>query len=431
MHLEFVNHASLIYEHEDIRLICDPWLEGTVFDGSWSHVSQSAFSYDDYKSISHIWFSHEHPDHFFPPNIKKIPEEYRRDITVLFKSTIDQKVVNYCRHLKFKDVVELEPGVAHELADDFSVVCQPFHDDSALIVFADGQTVMNVNDCVLDSEEKLQKMANLANGTVDVLLTQFSYANYVGESYAERRKHAEKKLREMSSQIDFFAPKFVIPFASFVYFCHEENFHMNDAINRIDAVHDHFRNMEGTQLIVLYPGDRWSVGTKHNSDDAISRYVADHDAISGPLVRTSPLEPEALHASAQEFHDRLATKVDYIQFLRTFRVIKPLRIYVTDLQRAYELSLDSFEELSSSTKQDCGIAMSSQTLSFCMKFDYGWNTTAVNGKFEILAPQALRSFQALTSLGDAMNHGRVTWGELRKGIQRRLKRGLKRPQQAA
>lgn len=431
MHLEFVNHASLIYEHDGIRLICDPWLEGAVFDNSWAHVAQSVFSYDDYESISHIWFSHEHPDHFFPPNIKKIPEEYRQNITVLFKSTIDQKVAGFCRHLGFKDVVELEPGVEHDLTDDFSVVCQPFHDDSALIVFADGQTVVNVNDCVLDSQEKLEKVWSLANGSVDVLLTQFSYANYVGETYAERRKHADKKLREMSSQIDFFAPKVVIPFASFVYFCHEENFHMNDAINRIDAVHDHFADLQGTKLVVLYPGDTWRVGAEHNSQEAVARYVADHDAISSPLVSTTSVAPETLHEAAGKFHDRLKTKVDYIQVLKTFRVIKPLRIYVTDLQRAYELSLDSFAELGSCAKTECGIAMSSQTLNFCMRFDYGWNTTAVNGKFEILAPQALRSFQSLTSLGDAMNHGRVTWGELRKGIQRRLTRSLKRPQQAA
>ncbi len=48
MKLEFVNHASVIYEHGDVRLIADPWIEGTVFDNSWAHLSKSEFTYEDY-----------------------------------------------------------------------------------------------------------------------------------------------------------------------------------------------------------------------------------------------------------------------------------------------------------------------------------------------------------------------------------------------
>ncbi len=431
MELTFVNHASLIYAYGDVRLICDPWIEGTVFHNSWAHLSPTAFSYEDFHDITHIWFSHEHPDHFFPPNVKKIPEDARRNITVLFKSTLDRKVVQFCKSLGFRDVVELDPGKTHELNEDVSIVCQPYHDDSALIVFADGQTIVNVNDCVLNSREQLQELGSLTKGHVDVLLTQFSYASYVGETFQERRKRAEDKFREMSSQISFFAPKFCIPFASFVYFCHEDNFYMNDAINRIDVVYDHFQARGETEMIVMYPGDEWVVGAPHDSKLAIDRYLADHAAIDRPLIETSSVEPELLSQSADEFHARLKEKVDYLPVLKTFRVVKPLRVYLTDYDAAYELTLDRFEELPNLGKEGCGIAMSSETLSFCMKFDYGWNTTAVNGKFQILDPEALNTFQTLTSLGDAMNHGRVTWGELFKGIQRRLSRRLRPVQRAA
>src|ERR1043165_9435943 len=97
MKIEFVNHASYIVDHAGIRLICDPWTEGTAFDNGWSLLTPSKFTFDDYKNITHIWFSHEHPDHFSPPNLSKIPAEHRKNITVLYHETNDKKVINWCK----------------------------------------------------------------------------------------------------------------------------------------------------------------------------------------------------------------------------------------------------------------------------------------------------------------------------------------------
>ena len=65
MTLNFVNHASLVFSHGDIRLITDPWISGEVFHNGWSLLSKTKFTFSDFKNITHIWFSHEHPDHFF------------------------------------------------------------------------------------------------------------------------------------------------------------------------------------------------------------------------------------------------------------------------------------------------------------------------------------------------------------------------------
>ena len=63
----------------------------------------------------------------------------------------------------------------------------------------------------------------------------------------------------MQTQVSAFAPRYVIPFASFVWFCHEENFHMNDSVNRIDDVETFLRNETNATPVVLYPGDTWQV----------------------------------------------------------------------------------------------------------------------------------------------------------------------------
>ena len=68
---------------------------------------------------------------------------------------------------------------------------------------------------------------------IDLLLSQFGRANWVGnkDERALRVISAEEKLERIKLQIQKFNPDSVIPFASFVYFCHPENFHTNDSQN--------------------------------------------------------------------------------------------------------------------------------------------------------------------------------------------------------
>jgi len=82
MLVEWVNHASFVVESGTVNLICDPWLDGTAFNHGWRLISPTIFRYEDFARVTHIWFSHEHPDHFSPSNLKRIPEQFRRNVTV-------------------------------------------------------------------------------------------------------------------------------------------------------------------------------------------------------------------------------------------------------------------------------------------------------------------------------------------------------------
>ena len=77
---EFVNHASYIIEFNGKKIITDPWLEYRVFNEGWQLLSDSKCTYEKFKDIDYIWFSHEHPDHFMPRVIKKIPKSYKSNI---------------------------------------------------------------------------------------------------------------------------------------------------------------------------------------------------------------------------------------------------------------------------------------------------------------------------------------------------------------
>ena len=89
MKIRFVNHSGFIVEHAGKKVICDPWLEGTVFNNGWKLISPTLLKYEEFANIDYIWFSHEHPDHFYPPNLKKIAPEHKKNITILFQETID------------------------------------------------------------------------------------------------------------------------------------------------------------------------------------------------------------------------------------------------------------------------------------------------------------------------------------------------------
>src|SRR5687768_7754623 len=154
MDIEFVNHASFITRSAGVSLICDPWLEGTAFNDGWALISPTRFAYEDFSRVTHIWFSHEHPDHFAPQNLRKIHEATRRNIRVLYQKTDDRKVVNYCAKFGFRDVDELPFGRWVDLAPDFAVLCGPApQGDSWIAIRSAGRTLLNLNDCAIFTPE--------------------------------------------------------------------------------------------------------------------------------------------------------------------------------------------------------------------------------------------------------------------------------------
>ena len=99
--INFINHASYIVQHNDISFLVDPWIEGKVFDDSWDLIAKTKFEYKDFSKVNHIWFSHEHPDHFSLTNLKNIELEFRKRINIFYQKTKDKKVKSFCEKLNF------------------------------------------------------------------------------------------------------------------------------------------------------------------------------------------------------------------------------------------------------------------------------------------------------------------------------------------
>ena len=93
-------------------------------------------------------------------------------------------------------------------------------------------------------------------GEVDVLLTQFSFAAWKGgkENKKWRTEAADEKLNTMQLQINKFNPKYIIPFASYIYFSNEENFYLNDSSNKPDQILKKIHN-NSSKIIIMSPGN--------------------------------------------------------------------------------------------------------------------------------------------------------------------------------
>jgi hypothetical protein len=379
--IEWVNHAGFIAKQGATALLSDPWLDGTAFDHSWALVAPSSFGVQDFQRVTHIWLSHEHPDHFSPRTLAAIPAELRQRITVLYQVTRDKRVVSFCRSLGFEDVVELGPRW-YPLSQGLDVFCGASSDgaggDSWLVVRSPEHRVVNLADCEC-SDAELGVLRTVA-GRTDVCLTQFSYACWCGnpEDVEARRREAAGVLRRVVRDVSALSSAAVIPAASFVYFCHEQNQYMNDGGNRVvDAYREITR--AGRRAIVLYPGDRWQVGSPWSSEVALARYARDYDRVLGDPVRTRSTFVELSKLS--EAADGLLVQIKRNNSLLLQLAARPCTIDLADHGISLRLGRQGLVQIDRRAPHDHDIALRSDALLACLSVPWGGETLYISGRY--------------------------------------------------
>ncbi len=407
--IEFVNHASFLLEYSEVTLIVDPWLTGNAFNNGWNLLIPTPEKYLSFDKITHIWFSHEHPDHFSPADLKRIPADRRSKITVLFQKTMDRKVANFCNKLGFA-VKELPPNIPVELGHDFSIICAPFTEgDSWCYIQAGSLSILNVNDCILKTEVDCKLIQNNVN-QVDILFTQFGYANWVGnpdEAHLRKQASAEK-LDRIGIQSAVFNPTFICPFASMVYFSHEENQYMNDAQNTIKDAYIYIHNNTKSKPLILFPGDsvQWPIAHFNEEDfnkHSLSRYGLVYEGIADlPLNKTNPVQMPKLLEHSVEYGKKLAEKNP--KALRLLNRIGP-KIFLEDMQKSVVFLGTKGIKSSSAPKEDCDIVMSSDSLDYVFCFEWGGDTLNVNARFRSTKNGDMYRWRLISHISSLNNRG--------------------------
>ncbi len=421
---EWVNHASFVLRGAGVSLLADPWLVGSVFNDGYDLLSPTVFTAAEFARVTHIWYSHEHPDHFSPPTIRMIPEADRRRIVVLFQRTADRKVAKYCEGAGFK-VVELESKRPYEVAPGFAVTCAPHGngDDSWMLIETGGMRILNLNDVWLRSAEEVQGMARDV-GKVDVIFEQFSYANWSGKpGDAALTAWDRGTLEKIKEVADAVRPRVIVPCASFMRFSHKENAYLNAGAIRIRTAFDYIaKNTEATP-VVLYPGDRWDPTQPHDSTSALQRYERDETA--QPPLRTSAVVPVAdLERLGQAYVARMKAFHGLHSVWRPLlkRYFPSVPVYLTDLNVDVIFSpLDGVSVASGGKEPE--IRMGSDSLAFLLKNDWGASTLQSNVRFTATEAGRIAFFQT-ARLGLWRNNGRPfrVGRTFAAGVLRRLKR---------
>ncbi|MEE2786216.1 MAG: MBL fold metallo-hydrolase [Myxococcota bacterium] len=414
--IHLVGHACVLITWGDVRLLCDPWLTGTAFLNGWAHLVESTESITSLNP-THIWLSHEHPDHFSPRDLLAVDPAKRGQIEVLYQTTKDRKVASFLQVKGFA-VTELTTGEEYALAEGFAVVCGCVGADSWLGIRAGDTHILNLNDCITGQDILISDPDQLPSDVLDeigrhcprpdVLLTQFSYSNWVGNpaDFHLHRLQAETKLNQVRQQIRHLQPKTVVPFASFVWFCHEENLYQNACMNTLDHVVPVIVD-EGVEPVVLYPGDHWVVNTPLDNTEAQARWRRVYAGISDRApMRDTPVQIDTLKTLFDSYRDRIAAKNNWaaITDLKRRGWLPPAHIYLEDLSQGVSFDLVDGLMPSSVARSHCDIQLGSTSLAYLLKHDWGRGTLMVNARFSANC-EGLHRFLAQTQIAYANNVG--------------------------
>lgn len=388
MDVTLVNHACVKIRTNGVGILCDPWLDGPVFNNGWLLLVSAPVEIAQLMDgVTHLWLSHEHPDHFSPKFLIQISKTHADKITILFQKTRDGRVKSFCESRGFK-VQEIAESESVSLGGGVTarVGRSEFYD--SWLFLDDGRTkLLNLNDCPMRAEKDAARTLKLT-GRPDVLLTQFSYAAWKGgrENKAYRVAAASEKLNTIGVQTRVLQPRFVIPFASFSYFANPENSYLNDSVNTPAVAAEAIA--QSSTPVILFPGDRWEVGAPHSNDSALARFgeiYANRDAL--PLVQLEPSVPvSVLEQKYAVYRERLYKKNSRLT-IRLLRVLPavgafyPVTICLTDTRDVIRVSVvDGFSVLPPDTPPD--VQMHSASLAFIFDNEFGFDTLTVNGRFE-------------------------------------------------
>lgn len=389
--ITLVNHASVLIEYCGVGVLSDPWYSGSAFHNGWSllHETPEDDQIHVINRTTHIWISHEHPDHFSIGFFKKHEKLIKsRGIKILFQETNDKRVESFFIRFGF-DLIVMKDLAWVDIGPGFSVkVIKSRFYDSALFLSVGNTIIANLNDYPIREKRELASFVR-QNGEADILLTQFSYAAWKGgkDNSSWRRAAARDKCSCILNQANALNVKVVIPFASFISFSNSRNAYMNDCSNRPDVIVNECSSSRYI-LAFLRPMDTKLFSQISFDRDAVDFWQRRFDSISNASnlfysdSRTFADLDACFHTYCKNLfsrNSRLLMRI--LSIVSPVKCFQPVFIYLDDLDKC--VSIDIFaKKLSLVACDHSDLSMHSDSLYFILRHEFGFDTLMVNGCFE-------------------------------------------------
>src|SRR5260370_4539589 len=130
--------------------------------------------------------------------------------------------------------------------------------------------------------------------------------------------------------------------------------------------------------ILLDPGDEWEVGEPRDSSNSLRRYALDFEhALSRPPDTSDPIPMTKLREAANNFVHRCNHKNNRL----LLKALLPAFVRLNDLGIDVELSYR--RGVSEVTGKHPDIVTSSHSLYYCLLYEWGGDTLAVNGRYQV------------------------------------------------
>ncbi len=248
-----LGHASLAIYREGERplLLTDPWLVGSVYWRSWWLQNYpSAAEIDWLATAAHVYVTHEHPDHFHMPSIRRLGT----DPLYLFPDLAEQGFVRYLTEHGYR--AKAAPAV-HWLpvGEGVSILSIPmWNDDSLLLIDTPNALILNLNDAK-PLPPVLKALCRLADriGKPRILLCSYSPASVVNSFLDDNgvvALRSERHYVDYACQLcDRLSIDYYLPFASQAVFCRPDSFWAND----YRTTYDHLCRYWGSRAQLLPP----------------------------------------------------------------------------------------------------------------------------------------------------------------------------------
>lgn len=400
----FISHSSIQVRWRGINLLCDPWLSGTVFNDSWELQPAPDLNQVDVEGLTHLWISHEHPDHFHLPSLRWIADQIDpASVAVLSQEWNSEKLFSAMRDLGFRKFIPMPHLKSIEIADGFDVFVYAHKQlDSALGVLIDGEpALLNINDTELSVRDR--EILRSTHGEFPLLFNQFSIGGYDGNPDLSRvEAMAAHMLDKLVTDHQALGAEITVPFASFVQFNRPDNAHLNafhntalQAVEHLEASACHARLLRPTSAPMNFDEIK-------GSDDR-AWYRDWYESADQPLT---PIESVTFHTCQQAFAQRSTAWKSRTNRL-VFSRLSPVSVWIDDLQHAAVLDFARCELTSEPglTADSCELVINSQPLWFTFATPFGLQTLGVSGRYRFNRyPPSWRWVRLISSLSNADIH---------------------------
>ena len=268
MKIEYVCHACMVIETDDLRIATDPWFVGAANCGQW-HVFPKPVNTEKLNDIDTILISHGHEDHLHEETLRTLPKKAR----VFYPYSFFGGAKEYIEGIGFENVTEAVTFKEYKISDKTSVTFIINSHDSIMVIESGNEVLINVNDALHSNPEKVIDFY-LEAITKRWPTIDYVFCGFGGASYFPNTMHLAGKndveiglAREQLFAHNFcrivkgLRPKVAVPFAADFALLNKDQRWINEVRFPRSKIADYYQKYFAQsdyqpKIYAMYSGDR-------------------------------------------------------------------------------------------------------------------------------------------------------------------------------